>query len=140
MSFYLARLVGVSLFLVVFSTGCARCISCGVPASSPHVYSGGEEAYLSPEEELEAVKREIRRHCHFKHDLDPTFDTPESYSSDPVKRDEAREKCYQLKVQGSELHEGILRLQELSEQAEAEDQPSPGTIRFGDGPLEQVKK
>ena len=142
MSYHHARLAAGFLFLAIPFTGCVKSF---IPATTPHVYSGGQPAYLTTEDELEAVKREIRRHCHFKHDLDPTFDFPEEVSTDPIEDDENRERCYQLKVRGAKLHASILRSQELEEeaaQAAAEDQGTPdrGRVRFGDGPLEPVKQ
>ena len=138
MSYHHARLAAGFLFLAILSAGCARTF---IPATTPHVYSGGDQAYLSPEGELEAVKREIRRFCFHKHDLDPTMDFPDlEYDSN----DENRERCYQLKVQGLKLHEGILRMQELQEEAETatEDEGTPdrGRVRFGDGPLEPINR
>lgn len=56
-----------------------------------------------------------------------------------VKEDAAREHCYQLKVHGRKLKKANKLMRKLKEEAEVQDQPSPGTIRFGGGPLEHIK-
>lgn len=126
------------LFLGIFAAGCARTRINVLRSTNPHVYSGGEAAYLSDEEELAQVKAEIARIC-YTDTLDPDMDSPRITSYD---RDYEvhRERCRSLKVRGREIRKTIKRLRELTEEAESEDQPSPDTIRFGDGPLEQVKK
>ena len=124
----------ILILLAAVACGCAR--GPFVPHTVPHVYSGGEPAYVSPEQELEEVKREIRKFCFHKHDLDPTMDSPDH---DYSRTDENRERCYQLKVRGRSIKRGIKRMRELSEEADVQDQPSPGTIRFGGGPLEHIK-
>ena len=138
MSGHLARLAASSLFLAVLATGCVR-HHIGVPVSTPHIYSGGTPVYVSPEEELEEIKRQVRKYCYHKNDLDPSRDSP---SWGHLFDGKSYERCYELKLKGRNLKKSIKRMRQASEEAAEEPQPlpDPGTVRFGNGPLEQVKQ
>ena len=144
MSIHQARIAGPQcLILALLCVSCARYVPLDSRiGQNPHLRSGSledepAEANILPEQELEDIKRQIRKYCHFRHDLDPTRDIP----SGGRISDKAYERCYQLKVRGRELQDALDRMQELAEEAaeEPESLPSPGTIRFGDGPLQRAK-
>lgn len=138
MPFPPSRIAGfLCLLVAVFLCGCSRTprIDSRI-GQNPHLRATSLEdettptPAISPVLELEEVKREIRRHCHFKHDLDPTMDYPEKFSLNDEKQDAYRERCYQLKVRGRDLQASIDLMLELYEEAEE----PPARVRIGDGP------
>lgn len=119
------RLLGFILLLV--SLGCANW-SIPVP-DNPHVYSGGEPAYLSPEEKFEKQWRLIEEGCEFV-DLDIEADWGCCGRSDG--------NCRAAKIAAKRIKREMKRIKEAEKQLREEREaapPDPGTIRFGKGPL-----
>ena len=137
MSCHHARLVAGFVFLAVCASGCVRWT---YREAIPHVYPDVE--YLSEAQALEHVKAGIAEIC-YTDTLDPFMDTPNISFFD---RDYEAHKtrCRELKARALEIQDLMKRMQALQEEAEAaaraEGTPERGRVRFGDGPLEPVKK
>ena len=109
------------VLLAILSGGCRRTF---VPFTNPHVYSGGEAAYVSEEEELQRVKAVMSDLC-----ISGKFPKVSVYDS----RYEAHKKaCAEWQQRKRELRQMIQAMQNLQDEAGGE---TSGPRRSIDGPL-----